>query len=1763
MRTLGGYDLGVPLHRGRQTAIHRGRRVADGLPVVIKLLDAEFPDLQQVERLRREHRLLSLVESPHVVRALDLVEQGHALGLVLEDVGGVSLRDSEQAGQVDLAAFLSVAVQAARGLAALHDAGIIHRDISPANIVWNRAEDLVQVIDLDIAQRASVHARTRGNPELLEGTLAYISPEQTGRMNRAVDQRTDLYALGATLYELLCGQPPFVCYDTLELVHAHLARPPRPPHELDERVPVLLSDLLLRLLAKRAEDRYQTAAGLAADLARCEEATRRVGHLERFTLGTTDRSVRFEISQELFGRAAELGALQAAFDEVRELGAARVVLIAGGPGVGKSTIARELVRPVVEAGAWYVSGQASDAEGAVPYAAFVGALGELAHQLLASPDGVLEAWRVRVLAALGANAGVVTALAPELERVLGPQPALADLPPGPAQARFRITLTRFFRVLGTAESPLVVFLDDLQWADGGTLDLLDLLVADPGVTNLLVLGAHRIVTPPHPLASLTARLTARGGVVRELTIGSLGVIDIADLLATSLRRTREQTLPLAEVCAQKTDGNPFFLTQFLSSLHEDGALRCSPDGGWIWELDRVGRLDVTDNVVSLMTARMVRLPEGMRDILRVAACVGRAFDPVEVAAFVGGEPLASLRLVQEAEAEGLVAAVGGAFPLALPTEEVSGSLAPRRYRFVHDRVRQAAWQLSTEAQRQDLHLAVARAMRARLAEPPGGEALFEAVGQFAQAGPLLRDPEERLEVARLCLTAGRQAKRSLAMGTALEHLERGIGLLPGDPWSGHYELCCSLHQEAVLCAQLHGDGAQMERWGRALLEHARTPLDAVRTWASRVALSHIDQRPFRAVEQFVEGARLLGATFPARPTVARILLGLGKLHLTLATHPRLDPAGAPLMTDPKALALLDLIRAVCTPAFIASPNLIPLLAFTITDLTVRLGVAAVSGWGVGAYGFVLAGPLGFMERGLHYADVAEAFQARQGDEGRASGAFLQYAFFHHWRAPLAEGVPILDRTARAALDRGDLDGVFLCRQIVGLSASFCGLPIPAQRELLVETERLTRRFKQGWYHDSNAMRLYALWRLSGEGAAPLGFDGQPYEPAERLAQWAHDGDRTCTAMQHIHDAFVSFILGDRAESLAASRAAGVFIDALVGTFYVPVHELLLALGLLWAARHEEADRGRHLRQARKLARRIRGYVPRAPENFLAMERLLEAERLRTRGRPHEAVPLYEEAGRFAQEYGLSWVAALASELEAEALGEGGSERLAREVRWEAWYSWKRLGALAKAQRFAAEHRDLSRMVTARAASSSIAALTSRTTSESATARLDLEAVLETCQALSGQLVLADLLDRLMAAALQNSGARRGLLLVRRSGSWRVEVEHDYCGATAPCEASARYPREVVQYAARTGQVVVVEDSAAASPFASDPYLRGSSPHSLLCFPLEHRGRQVGVLYLENEEVTHAFSETRVKALGMLCRQIAISIENARLFAEQERQARAGERFVPRELLGLLGRPSVVDVVPGDHAEREMTVLSAQLLGLSAQCEGLDPARAVALVNELLATLEPVCVRYRGVVYRRADRGLTALFPTGADDAMEAAGGLLEAMEAAHAGGAARGVPPVQVAVGLDSGAVLLAAVGSAERMDGAAIAPAVDLAVQIAALAGALGADVLISARTRDRLRHVGRYQLRTVGWVQAEGEGVPAAVLEVLDGEPSASRELKRATRADLEAAIEACQRGERAAAAELFTRVLRRDPADGVAAAWLRRCQGGGPSERDPSQA
>ncbi|MFY0577408.1 ATP-binding protein [Cystobacter fuscus] len=628
MNPIAGYTLRETLFTSSKSIVYRAARDVDHRPVVLKVLNAELPGAQQLVRLHREYRVTRELAMDGVIQVLGLERFGTSPAMVLEDFGAHSLALLRPRLELKLDESLGTAIRLADILGRVHRRKVIHKDLNPSNIVWNPDTDELKLIDFGIAAELSREAPSVLSPHVLEGTLPYISPEATGRMNRPVDYRTDFYSLGVTLYELFTGQLPFAASDPMELVHCHMARRPVEPHVLALRLPVMLSHIIMRLLAKCAEDRYQSAFALTADLRHCQEALRGQGYIPAFEIGREDFSERLQLPQKLYGRTRQVDELLATFGRVAS-GATELVLVGGYSGVGKSALVHEVHKPIVERRGYFISGKFDQLNRNVPYASLVQAFRELARQLLTEPAEQLARWKERLLSALGSNAAVICEVIPEFELIIGRQPRLPELPPTETRNRFNFSFERFVRTVAAPEHPLVIFLDDLQWADLPSLQLMERLLSDPATHHLLVIGAYRDneVSDTHPLVTTVAQLRKAGAALSTLTLAPLSLEHCIQWLVDTLNREASQVEPLARLCLRKTEGNPFFQGQFLLFLHDQGMIAFDEQARrWTWDMERISHTPMSDNAVELMAAKIQGLPRETLDVLQLAACVGNTFD---------------------------------------------------------------------------------------------------------------------------------------------------------------------------------------------------------------------------------------------------------------------------------------------------------------------------------------------------------------------------------------------------------------------------------------------------------------------------------------------------------------------------------------------------------------------------------------------------------------------------------------------------------------------------------------------------------------------------------------------------------------------------------------------------------------------------------------------------------------------------------------------------------------------------------------------------------------------------------------------------------------------------------------------------------------------------------------------------------------------------------------------------------------------------------
>jgi predicted ATPase/signal transduction histidine kinase len=1279
-----------------------------------------------------------------------------------------------------------------------------------------------------------------------------MSPEQTGRTNRAVDQRSDLYSLGVTFYEMLTGELPFTPSDPLELVHCHLARTPVAPAQV-AAVPEALSRLVMKLLAKDPEDRYQSAEGLLRDLGRCRAQWDAEGRVEVFALGTHALSQRWSLPQRLFGRADEAGRLLATFERVAAGGGPALVLVAGTAGVGKSALVNELLAPVARAGGVFLTGKLDERARRVPYATFVQALRGRIQDLLTESDEALGRWRARLQAALGAHGQVMVDLIPGLELVIGPQPPVPELAPAEAQARLA---SLFRKLLGAVVEPgrsLVLFLDDLQWADPASLRLLQ-ETAGADARHLLVVGTYRDdeIGGDHPLAAAVRAIRAAGVSVEELNLRALTPAAIAELLAATLGRDRADVTELAALVHGKTLGNPFFARQFLTDLHQDGLIAYDATvDGWGWDAGRIAARDLAGNVAALMAGRIGRLAPATREAVGIAACVGPSCDLALLGALLACDEASVDEVMRDAVAEGLLVRLD------------------RGYRFAHDRVREAAYESVPAAQRPARHLRVARALLQRTPEAALDDVVFEVANQMNLAASELGEATLRLRAADLNLRAGRRAKRGAAYGAAVAYLTDGLAFVE---WTGegHGALAFALELERAECELLDGHLDRAKVLLAALLARAGTPPQKVAIYRLRQGLFQLTGEIASAVEDERAGLRACGIELPAQPTDEDVAHERANIRRLLDAHPPESLLDLPALRDPDKRAATLLV----TPSFFTDPRLFFVHVARLVALTIEHGLSDNASYWFSNYALALTA-FGEYVDARRLAAVAHQLAARQPSTPRLPEAAFVLAQVSYWTDPYDTVIELYRASYRLGLQSGAIETPAMGACTVLMVRLARGDPLG---ELQSEADAYLAVLGRAGVRDMRDLVVFErqfIRRLRGLTRGLHTFDDAEFDGAQFAAALTPDRLTTAVCWCHILAQRAAYLAGD----LGEARAAGERADALLWSTLAlpPLYEYVLYRGLTLAASLDGERRDQWLAELRAHEAQLQRWAELNPGSFRHGHALVAGELARVEGRLTEASALFDGAAAVAAAGGFVLDEALAWELSARCQRDRGSEQLARLCLQEARACYARRDATAKVRALDA--------VLGEGARPPLAAPYVAQEQE-----LDLLSVVRASQAISGEVTTDQVTHRLMELVLAEGGAERGTLLVPRDGGLVVAADAalaahgtDVRVAEAPVD-SAAVPLSLISYVWRTGEILILDDAAREPRFAGDEYVARMAPRSVLAMPIRRQGRAVGLLYLENRAVAGAFRPRR-QVLELLAAQAAISLENAALLS-QERVARA-------------------------------------------------------------------------------------------------------------------------------------------------------------------------------------------------------------------------------------------------------------------------------------
>ncbi|MCP5007606.1 MAG: AAA family ATPase [Planctomycetes bacterium] len=1519
-----GYLISEELFRSKRTIIYRALREKDDTSVIIKTLNTGYPSNMEISRFKHEFHVTRKMDGEGVIHAYEEVKYANNLAMILVDIQGVSLREYlKQAERPDLEQLLRMAIVISLGLGHIHSQNVIHKDINPDNIIFNRETEILQIIDFNISTELSREQQDVNVANMLEGSVAYISPEQTGRMNRDLDYRTDYYSLGVTLYEMLTGNLPFEAEDILGWVYCHIARTVRSPHDLDPALPEVVSNIVLKLMAKGAEDRYQSSGGIVRDLEECLRQLEQNGHGEDFELGLDDISEKFQVPQQLFGREEELRTLLDSFERVVR-GRAECLLVTGNSGIGKSALVHELYKPLTARRGYFISGKFDQLQRDIPYVAMAHAFDQLIQQLLTESEARMEVWREKLLAALSPNGQVIIDLVPALELVIGPQPAALELEGQLARNRLHLVFQNFIKVIAQPKRPLVIFIDDLQWADSGSLNLLEMLLSTFGLEHMLVIGAYRDneVNEAHALMLMVKQVEDARVKVNRLSLGPLTEADVSHLLAATLHQQVSRVQPLACLVFDKTGGNPFFIQEFIKALHANGLLAfTSPQangkgGGWQWELPQIEARSMTDNVVELMVAKVKQLPQQTQSSLQLAACMGNRFDLQTLALVSEKTPQAVATSLSEALQAELVVPLGDAYKyIAVFDEPEQFKL---EYRFAHDRVQQAAYALIGPGKLQTAHWQMGQLLLAQILLEQQEEWIFDIVNHLNKGRVLLEsrseDEVDRRRLIELNLLAGQRAMTATAYGSALAYLEADLVLLPEDSWQTDYELTLQLYTLAAQVAYLHGAFDRITQFSETVLEQAHSPLDKAKIYEINIDFYESQGKLPEAVQTVVHALSLLGVNIHAEPDESDVERGIQKVRDALATlGPTLEIQlerlmDYPEMTNPVMVATLNILNRGQLASFYHNAKLHFLMQVAGIKLSVQYGLSPATPQLFGTYANHLCGK-GDIETGYRIGRFVLELGERWDTFTSVTARSVINSLVRPWREHIRYTLEDLLVDHQATLESGDLFCAGALVQVYCTRSFMVGENLAKLEQEMAMYGSTLEQFEQVRTLETHQIYWQFVLNLRGQARIPWQLKGELFDTEIKQIQWLETRNIISLTAFYNSQCMLCYLFQRFPQAAEQATMAEPYLDAYTVGPYTPTFYLYDSLARLTIYCDVSATKQQEI-----LARvdahqaRMKHWAEHAPMNFLHKYLLVEAERERVLGQDGQAREYYDQAIELAHEHEYIHEKALAYEVAARFYLAKGNLTIAYPYLREARYAYHRWGAAAKVKDLEGRYPKAFAPVTVTSEtvttdtgsheSSEMATGSSETGSTSKDGFMDWMSLVKASRSISGEIELRGLITNLMHVVLENAGADQAILLLDRSGKWFIETIAFFGNRETILESrrldeisDRDVPLSIIHYIIRTQKDVILHNACVEGKFTDDPHIKQDQSKSALGLPIVFQGRLLGILILQNYKIKAVFTEERLQVLRTLVAQAATSLENVRVYEDLEQRV----QFLTEEL----------------------------------------------------------------------------------------------------------------------------------------------------------------------------------------------------------------------------------------------------------------------------
>ncbi len=1437
---------------------------------ILKVFNIKQYSLSDFIRFKQEYEIIMNPDISGIVKPYEFIDTHEGFGIVVEDFDSISLKDLLMKKKiVALNEFFTIAIKVSQIVGTFHQYNIVHQDIKPSNILLTEDLHTIKITDFGIRTLFPNEYQEIYRKDIMEGTLLYMSPEQTGRLNRNIDYRTDIYSMGITFYELLTGNVPFKSDDPIEIIYAHIARKPVPVSEVNPHIPGIVSQIIDKMLAKTPEERYQNSFGIVGDLIQCNDEYTKKGTISPFKIASFDIPLRFNIPQQIVGRDSEIQSLLSSYKNFME-GHREIVIVKGSPGIGKSALVNEIYKPITATKGYFISGKYDQFKRDIPYSSIIQSFQMLIRQILTEDLSKLELWKEELLNAFGKSGKILTDVIPDLEHIIGPQLPVEQLSPEESQNRFNYLFKKFINVFAVQEHPVVLFLDDVQWIDLASLNLIRSIVLDESVKNFFLIMAYRDneIDASHPINPVMHEIKDNGVTINIIALAPLKEEDVNTFLLNFLSNNVESTMELSSLIYSKTAGNPFFIIQFLKRLFEDKLITFSPEKGWIWNIEKVKELPITDNVVDMLSQSINKMPAENIELLTICACIGNRFELEDIIAITGETAEAILKVMNSLIEFGFI------------------GLFKNIYRFYHDRIQEAAYSLLDEEERSKLHYKIGKNSLSKTAKENIQDKIFYIVYHLNKSVHLIQTVEERIQLAELNLIAGEKAKNSSAFDSSLIYFKQAAELLPENAWIDYYRLTFKIYLNYAESEYLAGDQNNAATLFDVLSHYAQSRLDKAEIYINRCLFLTNGGQYEEAVRLGLEGLKMFGISIPEKPSMLNVIKVMLALKIKLQFIKPEDLLQLPWIENPEEIAVIRIFESVTQAGYYTSRNLVIIGPIILFNFIIKTGNCYLSSYLFSVLAGIVGPGLGDYKWANQFYQLSMKLLDKTPEKNACSVYFTLAYLYLHWNAHVQENIVLFRKSYNMFLGLGKFD--FAAHSINNI-ADYSFILGKNLDEIFTEYKNYEKFFKNQKdkffhsYYEDNIRKYYCYKGLTDSPSTYNIHDNYTEERLQAVRQTKNNLDKFIFVFNLMK---IEFLYRNLQKGYEYAREIEPIKNELVGNIHYPEFVLYYLLLLAGLRKDKKISKIIWAMKSKLLVSMMKKWSTVCPFNYLHKYYLMLAEKYAVTKNYKKAKEYYDKAISEANRNGYIFIEAIAHECLGSMYISLNDKTNASQQLEKAYNLFHQCGADAKATMLHNNYRDKIKIEQTRTA---IAIDSDSSSIASSLDIVDFSSALKASLAIAGELNFEKLPGKLLSIMIENAGAEKGFLILKDNEDLIVVARKNTIDEeitaleNLPVDRVDGFSHAIVRLVARTGEKVIINDAMNDPFYVNDEHIFKNKVKSLLCLPILNQGKVVAVLYLENNVITAAFTQRHIALLTLISSQAAISIENAQLYLNLEKK----------------------------------------------------------------------------------------------------------------------------------------------------------------------------------------------------------------------------------------------------------------------------------------